>query len=148
VGAPVTKKLRVLLGVPERSRVWSCPTSVFCSLPLHIMGPIPSSDGRELYFSDLCITSYTPSLSALIWSRNENPQTLDRSSLLLVSQPEDSLPGVNEEIKVIRSLMGQITVTDLVSSDATPKSVIEDLRGNRFAHRLCMSWSTGGREAV
>ncbi|KAH9059497.1 hypothetical protein EDB87DRAFT_759874 [Lactarius vividus] len=43
VGEPVIKRLR-LLGVPEQSRIWWCPTSVFCSLPLHAMGPIPWSD--------------------------------------------------------------------------------------------------------
>jgi hypothetical protein len=43
VGEPVIKRLR-MLGVPEQSRIWWCPTSVFCSLPLHAMGPIPSSD--------------------------------------------------------------------------------------------------------
>ena len=32
VGQPVVKRLR-LLGVPEQSRIWWCPTSVFCSLP-------------------------------------------------------------------------------------------------------------------
>ena len=67
VGEPVIKRLR-LLGVPEQSRIWWCPTSVFCSLPLHAMGPIPSRIGREQYFSDLYIPSYTPSLSALIES--------------------------------------------------------------------------------
>ena len=58
VGAPVIKQLRVS-GVPVNSRVWWCPTSILCSLPIHAMGPIPSSDGRELYFSDLYIPSYT-----------------------------------------------------------------------------------------
>jgi hypothetical protein len=42
IGELVIKRLR-LLGVPEQSRIWLCPTSVFCSLPLHAMGPIPSS---------------------------------------------------------------------------------------------------------
>ena len=52
------------------------------------MGPIPSSDGHERYFSDLYIPSYTPSLFALMGFRNAKPQTLDRLSLLLVAQPE------------------------------------------------------------
>jgi tetratricopeptide (TPR) repeat protein len=102
VGEPVTKRLRTL-GVPEQSRIWWCPTSVFCSLPLHAMGPIPSSDaGKPRYFSDLYIPSYTPSLSALIESRRASPQMLEKPSLLLVAQPEDSLPGVKGEIKVIK----------------------------------------------
>jgi hypothetical protein len=103
VGEPVIKRLRVL-GVPEQSRIWWCPTSVFCSLPLHAMGPIPSSDTSERYFSDLYIPSYTPSLSALIESRKASPQMLDKPSLLLVARPDDSLPGVKGEIKVIRAL--------------------------------------------
>ena len=43
VGRPVIERLREL-NIPERSRAWWCPTSVFCSLPLHAMGPI-QSDG-------------------------------------------------------------------------------------------------------
>ncbi|KAH9179061.1 CHAT domain-containing protein [Lactarius sanguifluus] len=138
VGEPVLKRLR-LLGVPEQSRIWWCPTSVFCSLPLHAMGPIPSSGNRDRYFSDLYIPSYTPSLSALVESRNQeaSPRMLDKPSLLLVAQPEDSLPGVKGEIKVIRSLEPRVTVATLVSSEATPSSVVEGLRGSRFVHFAC-----------
>ncbi|KAH9160818.1 CHAT domain-containing protein [Lactarius sanguifluus] len=137
VGEPVLKRLR-LLGVPEQSRIWWCPTSVFCSLPLHAMGPIPSSDtSEERYFSDLYIPSYTPSLSALVEARKESPQMLEKPSLLLVAQPEDSLPGVKGEIKAIRSLEPRVTVADLVSSEATPSSVVEGLRSSRFVHFAC-----------
>ncbi|KAH9047509.1 CHAT domain-containing protein [Lactarius deliciosus] len=138
VGKPVIKKLR-LSGVPEQSRIWWCPTSVFCSLPLHAMGPIPSSGNRDRYFSDLYIPSYTPSLSALIESRNHDasPQMLEKPSLLLVAQPEDSLPGVMGEIKAIRSLEPQVMVADLVSGKATPSSVVKGLRSSRFAHFAC-----------
>ena len=52
VGKSVIEELR-LLEVPEKSRVWWCLTDAFCSLPLHAMGPIPSDDGKDLYFSDL-----------------------------------------------------------------------------------------------
>ena len=137
VGEPVIKRLRVL-GVPEQSRIWWCPTSVFCSLPLHAMGPIPSSDGRKRYFSDLYIPSYTPSLSALIESRQANLQMSKKPSLLLVAQPDDLLPGVNGEIKVIRrALHARLTVASLVSGEATPTSVLDGLRGSRFAHFAC-----------
>jgi CHAT domain-containing protein len=138
VGEPVIKKLRDLR-VPEQSRIWWCPTSVFCSLPLHAMGPIPSSDAQphERYFSDLYIPSCTPSLTALIESRKASPQMLEKPSLLLVAQPDDSLPGVNEETKVIRALEGRVTVKSLVSSEATPTSVVESLRDSHFAHIAC-----------
>ncbi|KAH9059487.1 CHAT domain-containing protein [Lactarius vividus] len=136
VGEVVIKRLR-LLGVPEQSRIWWCPTSVFCSLPLHAMGPIPSRGNRVRYFSDLYIPSYTPSLSALIESRKASQQILEKPSLLLVAQSEDSLPGVKEEIKVLRSLKSRVTVADLVSSKATPSSVVKGLRRCRFAHFAC-----------
>ncbi|KAH9162883.1 CHAT domain-containing protein [Lactarius sanguifluus] len=138
VGKPVIKRLR-LLGVPEQSRIWWCPTSVFCSLPLHAMGPIPSSGNNKRYFSDLYIPSYTPSLSALVESRNHDasPQMLEKPSLLLVAQPEDSLPGVKGEIKAMGSLEPRVMVSGLVSSEATPSSVVEGLQGNRFAHFAC-----------
>ena len=139
VGKPVIERLR-LLGVPEQSRIWWCPTSVFCSLPLHAMGPIPSNDTCNLkrYFSDLYIPSYTPSLSALIESRKAGPRAPERPSLLLVAQPEDSLPGVNGEIRVIeRALKAQIEVAGLISSEATPSSVLEGLRCTQFAHFAC-----------
>ncbi|KAN0128213.1 CHAT domain containing protein [Lactarius tabidus] len=137
VGVPAIKRLRVL-GIPEQSRIWLCPTSVFCSLPLHAMGPIPSSDaGKPRYFSDLYIPSYTPSLSALIESRKSSPEIIGKPSLLLVAQPDHSLPGVKGEIKVIRSLEPRVTVADLVSSEATPSSVVEGLQGSQFAHFAC-----------
>ena len=137
VGEPVIKRLRVL-GLPEQSRIWWCPTSVFCSLPLHAMGPIPSTDSSKQYFSDFYIPSYTPSLSALIESRREHSQMLEKPSLLLVAHPEDSLPGVKGEIKVIRrALKARVKVTGLVSSESIPSSVVEGLRGSQFAHFAC-----------
>jgi CHAT domain-containing protein len=61
----------------------------------------------------------------------------ERPSLLLVAQPDDSLPGVKGEIKVIRALKAQVAVVDLVSSKATPSSVVDGLRGSQLAHFAC-----------
>ena len=60
-----------------------------------------------------------PSLSALIESHKAGPHTLDNPSLLLIAQPDDQLPGVRGEIKVIQqALKGWVMVTGLVSSEA------------------------------
>ncbi|KAN0131157.1 CHAT domain containing protein [Lactarius tabidus] len=137
VGKPVIERLRKLK-VPEKSRVWWCPTGAFCSLPLHAMGPIPSADGNELYFSDLCIPSYTPSLSALIESRKRGPlsDASDNSkpSILLVAQPE-TLPGAFGEITAIQTTKTQVTT--LISGMATPETVVAGLRDHRFSHFVC-----------
>jgi len=136
VGKPVIDRLRQL-NVPEQSRIWWCPTSVFCSLPLHAMGPIPSDDREKRYFLDLYICSYTPTLSALIQSRNRDfgSQSSDRPSLLLVAQPDPSLPTVGGEIQVVQAL--DTEVTSLISEAATPAAVIDGFRHHQFVHIAC-----------
>src|SRR5713101_7197095 len=116
-GRPVIKRLNEL-NVPEQSRVWWCPTSVFCSLPLHAMGPIPSEVGRPRYFLDLYIPSYIPSLSALIESRKPRSQAIGKPSILLVVQPDEEMLEALKEMKAVRAVNTQ--VTRLFSVNATP----------------------------
>ena len=136
VEKPVIDRLRQLQ-VPEQSRIWWCPTSVFCPLPLHAMGPIPSDDGKPRYFLDLYICSYTPTLSALIQSHR--PDFNSRSSgiptILLVAQPDSSLPSVGGEIQTIQDL--DTKVTSLISEAATPGTVIDGFHRHEFVHFAC-----------
>ncbi|KAH9170790.1 CHAT domain-containing protein [Lactarius sanguifluus] len=136
VGKPVIDRLDQLQ-VPRQSRIWWCPTSVFCSLPLHAMGPVPSDDGEKRYFLDLYICSYTPTLTALIQSRNRDSgsRSLGRPSLLLVAQPDPSLPTVGGEVQVVQSL--DTEVTSLISEAATPAAVIDGFHRHRFVHFAC-----------
>ncbi|KAI0298386.1 CHAT domain-containing protein [Multifurca ochricompacta] len=136
VGRPVIDRL-CALGVPEQSRIWWCPTSVFCSLPLHAMGPIPSNDGVKRYFSDLYIPSYTPTLSALIESRKPSPKTSYQPSLLLVANPDESLPGAFGEMEIIQSLKSRVPVATLCGKNATPAGVVERLRDHGLVHFVC-----------
>jgi len=108
------------------------------------MGPISSDDGRELYFLDLYITSYTQILSALIESRKPGslPETFDKPSLLLVAQL-DTLPGACEEIGVIQTT--KTPETTLVSAMATPKTVVERLRNHQFVHFVCHGLLEAGK---
>ena len=103
VGRPVIKRLKEL-NVPEQSRVWWCPTSVFCSLPLHAMGPIPHDDLPPRYFLDLYIPSYIPSLSALIESRKSDSQAIGKPSILLVAEPDETLQEAWKEMKAVQAV--------------------------------------------
>ncbi len=132
VGRPVIERLREL-GIPEQSRVWWCPTSAFCFLPLHAMGPIPSSDNVERYFCDLYIPSYTATLSALIDSHKPISRTSDRPSLLLVAYHYKNLKGIQGEIKVVRWLR-RPRVKSMTGKNATAAAVLEGLQQHRFAH--------------
>ena len=105
------------------------------------MGPIPSDDDEDLCFSDLYITSYTPSLSALIESRKRSSLSDAASasddskpSILLVAQP-DTLPGAFSEINAI--LKTKTPLTTLISAMAMPEAVVEGLNDHRFAHFVC-----------
>lgn len=130
VGRPVIKRLDEL-GIAQQSRIWWCPTSVFWDLPLHAMGPIPSDDGTTRYFSDQYISSYTPTLSALIASRRPSTQTSSRPTLL-VAQPSQSPPGAWADTLVIRGL--DLQTTNLTPGNMTPTTAVESLRHHRFAH--------------
>ncbi|KAI0291411.1 CHAT domain-containing protein [Russula brevipes] len=131
VGRPVIQRLDEL-GVPRQSRVWWCPTSVFCTLPLHAMGPIPSRDNTDKYFLDLYIPSYTTSLSALIEFRKLGSQTLDKPSILLVAQPDSNMPKALEEMQVVQAVGTKVTT--LLGAMTTPTTVLERLRDHRFVH--------------
>ena len=135
VGQPLIDRLRELR-IPKQSRVWWCPTSVFCSLPLHAMGPIPSDGRRKRYFSDLYVSSYTPTLSALIASRANVTQTSNLSpSLLMVGQLDADLQGVQGEIDVIRAV--GIPMASLISEQATRATVMHGLQKHRLVHFAC-----------
>jgi hypothetical protein len=144
IGQPVMKRLNQL-GIPEKSRVWWCPTSVLGYLPLHAMGPIPSAGKEKLYFSDMYISSYTPTLSALITSRNSASGARNSSppNILLVAQPDPSLPRVSGEIQVVQSL--DLPVTSLISQSATPSAVLDGLRDHQFCHFACCGALTTGK---
>ncbi|KAI9428886.1 CHAT domain-containing protein [Lactarius psammicola] len=135
----------VLAELYNLSRIWWCPTSVFCSLPLHAMGPIPSNDGKVRYFLDLYTCSYTPTLSALIQSRNRDfgSRSLDRPSLLLVAQPDPSLPTVGGEIQVVQAL--DTKVTSLISEAVRPDTVIDGFHHHQFVHFACHGTLEAGK---
>jgi hypothetical protein len=135
IGKPVIHRLRELR-IPEKSRVWWCPTADFCSLPLHAMGPIASDYGKELYFMDLYITSYTTSLSALIESRKQ--RSLDKTfgipSILLLAHFND-LPAAVDEASIIQCL--PTTVELSVEGSGMPTDMTMGFSRHRFAHIVC-----------
>ena len=142
IGQPVINRLREL-GIPEQSRVWWYPTSVFCSLPLHAMGPVPSTDGKEQYFSDLYVCSYTPTLGALIAARTAAAPISDPGpTLLFVGRPTES-PLSTRDMKVIRSI--GVPATRLVFGNATRDAVINGLKKHRLAHFACGSHRERGK---
>lgn len=83
--APVVKELRNLQ-VIQWSRIWWYPVGAATMLPLHAAGPY---EEYEENLSDLFVSSYTPTLGALIHARQpepaeEEPKKPDGRSLIVV----------------------------------------------------------------
>ena len=146
VGQPVANRL-IELGIPEQSRIWLCPTSVLASLPIHAAGPIPSHTNVKRYLCDFYVCSYTPTLSTLIESRSRtlSGSASGRSSLLIVGQPDESLPGVDSETRSIESLVGSGSVTRIAGKAATPENVIAHLPMHPWVHFACHGMLQPGR---
>jgi len=96
---------------------------------------IPSDDGILRYFSDLYIPSYTPTLSALIESRNPGKSSLERPSVLLVANPDKDMEDAFPEIWHVQHLDAKVTT--LMGKRATPSAVVEGLQNHRFTHFVC-----------
>ncbi|KAI0246227.1 TPR-like protein [Lactifluus subvellereus] len=146
VGQPVVDRL-MELGIPEQSRIWLCPTSVLASLPIHAAGPISSHINVKRYLCDIYVCSYTPSLSALIASRSRNlsGSASGRPSLLIVGQPDESLPGVDSETRSIEYLVGSGSVTRITGEAATPENVIARIPMHPWVHFACHGMLQPGR---
>ncbi|KAI0246749.1 CHAT domain-containing protein [Lactifluus subvellereus] len=146
VGQPVANRL-MKLGIPEHSRIWLCPTSVLASLPIHAAGPISSHTNVKRYLCDIYVCSYTPSLSVLIPSRSGNlsRSRSGQSSLLIVGQPDETLPGVDSETRSIESLVGSGSMTRITGEAATPENVIAHLPMHPWVHFACHGMLQPGR---
>jgi hypothetical protein len=129
VGRPVIERLK-RLGIAEQSRVWWCPTSVFGYLPLHAMGPIPSDGGDLRYFSDIYVSSYTATLSALIASREPDTQA-PALLTLLVAQPSPSPPGAWPDAQEMLDL--DLQATSLSPGNTSSTTVLDGLQRPQFA---------------
>ncbi|KAF9234281.1 hypothetical protein BU15DRAFT_79169 [Melanogaster broomeanus] len=78
---PVVQQLKGC--VEKHSRIWWCPTSLFTALPLHCAGEYKHG-GQML--SKLFVSSYTPSLSALIRARTRNANLTQEITFAAIGQ--------------------------------------------------------------
>ena len=126
---------------PPGSRIWWCPTAEFTLLPLHAAGPHRKGQ-RNL--PDLYISSYTPTLSALIRARRWGPTSsvTAQKRLIAIGQAtaagESKLHSVGAELANIGQLVdGLATFTRVDGEESCISRVVEELGQNEWVHLAC-----------
>ncbi|KAJ8584172.1 TPR-like protein, partial [Rhizopogon salebrosus TDB-379] len=126
---------------PPGSRIWWCPTSAFNFLPLHAAGEYRQG-GKNL--SKLYISSYTPSLTALIRARgrHDRPQPMPFAAIGQNCPPgyPYPLPSVEPELELVRSLLPPaptVSFTKITSVESTKSRALDTLRDNHWLHFAC-----------
>lgn len=139
--APVVAQLQNLpTRLPERSRIWWCPTGPASKLPLHAAGPYRKGENN---LPHPFLSSYTPTLGALICARQPrmgnqvtNPPV---KSLLVVGQAdtpgEKELPRVIDEVRAIQGCAPHASI--LQSSAGTKDAVLNGIQTHNWLHLAC-----------
>ena len=110
------------------SRMWWCPTGPLTLLPLHAAGRAP----------DLVISSYTPTLRALLHAREQSGPTAGRQVLLVGVPAVDGAPvlkGVEQELWAVRRHLPRRL--ELTGADATRDRVLAALDESAWVHFAC-----------
>ncbi|KAG1862746.1 hypothetical protein DFJ58DRAFT_869783 [Suillus subalutaceus] len=142
---PIVIVLQRDLRVPSGSRIWLCPTATFTSIPLHAAHPFRTkADGRrELCLEDVYICSYTPTLSALIRSRQMMKKRATPSFVVIGQSSPGAGQGkalltVDSELELVRKLVPTTAnTTTLSGDDATQAGALDALQRNTWMHLAC-----------
>ncbi|KAG1811962.1 CHAT domain-containing protein [Suillus variegatus] len=136
---PVVENLGAI--ARQGSRIWWCPTSLFNFLPLHAAGEYRKDGGSV---SRHYISSYTPSLTALIKARasqHRSPSVpfvaIGQNHPAIVSF---TLDAVEPELELVRKLMPApptVSFSKITSVDATKSTALSALQENTWFHLAC-----------
>ncbi|KAG8707225.1 hypothetical protein FRC08_000630 [Ceratobasidium sp. 394] len=111
-----------------------CTTGLLSFLPLHAAGDY-SKPGCTL--SDYAVSSFTPTLSALLVPPRNSPPT----SILAVGQDNtpgfSPLPGTTKELENISVQTGNLRLTRLEGHRATTSAVLAALDDHSWVHLAC-----------
>jgi tetratricopeptide (TPR) repeat protein len=131
-----------------KQRLYWCPTGDFAFLPIHAAGIYTGPEDSHVCCSDYVVSSYTPTLSALLNAQNKTPQTApSHLNILAVAEdgrsPGSTVPplfGVGPELTCVRTTAkasGHDCSVDLVPKHATVDGVAERIQTAHFVHLAC-----------
>ncbi|KAG2029328.1 CHAT domain-containing protein, partial [Suillus americanus] len=142
---PIVNVLEHVLKLKHGSRIWLCPTAAFTSIPLHAAHPFQTRADRskEPCLEDLYICSYTPTLSALVRSRQMMKKRVTPSFVTIgQGQPGagkgKALLAVESELELVRKLVPATANRPTISGDAATRAgALEALEENTWVHLAC-----------
>ncbi|KAJ7095610.1 TPR-like protein [Mycena epipterygia] len=123
-------------------RIWWCPTGPLAFLPIHAAGLYGKNEPWGSKLSDFVISSYTPSLTALIEGFRIPSESQKEPQLLAVAQPfatgQYPIPGTQDEISHIERLAdGKLPILRLEEHMATLDNVQQGMKDSRWVHFAC-----------
>ncbi|EJC97626.1 TPR-like protein [Fomitiporia mediterranea MF3/22] len=119
------------LEIAEGSRIWWCLTTLLSALPFHAAGPFEGINGTSTYLLDRYISSYAPTLGALIDAQSSCGSRKAPTALVI---GDTSLPSAREEIRKIKNCGIN---PKLLSSKASHDTVTTALRKTSWVHFVC-----------
>ncbi|KAG2078749.1 hypothetical protein BDR04DRAFT_1087330 [Suillus decipiens] len=142
---PIVNVLEHVLKLERLSRIWLCPTAAFTSIPLHAAHPFKTNPDRskEPCLEDLYICSYTPTLSALVRSRQLMKKRVPPSFVAIgQGQPGEgkgkALLAVDSELELVDKLVPATVNRSTISGDAATRAgALEALEQNTWVHLAC-----------
>ncbi|KAG1869950.1 CHAT domain-containing protein [Suillus subluteus] len=142
---PIVNVLEHDLKLKHGSRIWLCPTADFMSIPLHAAHPFLTRADRskEPCLEDLYVCSYTPTLSALIRSRQMMNKRIPPSFVTIgQGQPGagkgKELLSVDSEIELVGKLVPATANRTTISGDAATRAgALQALQENTWVHLTC-----------
>ncbi|KAG1845702.1 CHAT domain-containing protein [Suillus subalutaceus] len=142
---PVVNVLQQDLKLKSHSRIWLCPTAAFTSIPLHAAHPFRTNADRskEPCLEDLYICSYTPTLSALVRSRQMMKRRVT-PSFMTIGQGRPgagkckTLLAVDSEVELVHKLVPATANRGTISGNAATRAgALEALEENTWVHLAC-----------
>jgi tetratricopeptide (TPR) repeat protein len=142
---PIVNVLENVLKLKRHSRIWLCPTAAFTSIPLHAANPFltKADRSREPCLEDLYVCSYTPTLSALVRSRQLMKKRVTPSFVTIgQGQPGvgkgKALLAVDSELELVHKLVPATAPHTTISGDAATRAgALEALEANTWVHLAC-----------
>ncbi|KZV59615.1 hypothetical protein PENSPDRAFT_595123 [Peniophora sp. CONT] len=143
---PILEALNFFDDTPSRSHrlphVTWCPTGPLTQLPLHAAGIYDRPAADRLHVYDHVVSSYTPSLAALLRCHKQpGTHQVYHPNVLVIAQPKTpgyaELPYTRDECERLRAVMPKYAHTVLLDKQGTVEHTLAAMNYHQWVHIAC-----------